>query len=253
MLNQIKYSARNGLNQRLYALCFFVGVNVVCGILGGFNIYGNGWKTTAVVFSSIGLGALVIASIIADVQSVKSLYDAPDAYTTNLAPVKGWKILLGRIIPMLVFDIVSVLIGVAGILLQTSILSGWDIIFKSDYLSYGEIFSQIFWLALIIILAYLLIALLVFFFGALTKSVFYRLRFRWFFAAVATIAVFYVMSWFDLSLALVCPLERTRWFFSVWVTMGLNSGMIGYLLLGVVKCVLVFVPTAYLIERKLNV
>lgn len=244
MLDQIKYSARQDLGQRVFALAAVIVMNAVFGILGAANIYGGGGKITAVTLCSLALCGLFVVAVIADVQSLRGLFSAPAGYAVMLAPVPGRKILLGKIIPIVVMDLVSFAVGIAGVVMQAMILA------NAGYDSSRSDLSI--WMVLVICVGYLMLITAIFFGCALAKSVFFRSRLSGLLGFAGFAAALYVLSWLDISMAAFAPLTRFGPFFNITIYAGLNAATIAYIILGLAKSAVLFVSAAYLIDRRIN-
>lgn len=251
MLKQLKYSARLSLHQRFWGFAAVIVLNLVFLLLGSLDVYGTGWKITAVVLSSLAFCALFVVSVIADYQAYKSLFSPPEGYSVFLTPVPRWKILLGRLLPMVVLDLVSLVVGVAGIVIQSLILSGlfpwrldWD----------GADPGAVAWLIIVTLLYYIMFLLILFFVVALNKSVLYRARAKTLLGIAAVCVIAYVFSVVDLVLAPLCQVTRYGdWFFTINLVVGWNPATIAYLALMVIKIAALFTGTTYLMERKINI
>lgn len=248
MLKQFKYSVRQSLDQRLAVLAVVVLLNAAFGILGGLGLYGEGWKITAVVFSSLALCAAFIACILADAEQAKGLFEAPRGYTVLLAPVPSWKILLARILPAAVMDLLLYAIAIAGVVLQSLILAGVSATDDGN----SDMGQVLFFLALFV-LGYTMIMTFIYFVGALSKSVFYKVKLRGILAFLTGIAAMYILSFADLALAPFGHISRFGWLIQVNLVFGFNTGSVLYLAVVLLKIVVLFTGTAYLVERKINV
>lgn len=252
MLCQIKYSSRQGLSLRLFTLGVAIALNIVFGILAAANISSAGVRVTAVVLVSLSLCAVFITAIIADLQIIRGMFSAPTGYLAALTPAPGWKQLLGRIVPMAVLDLGSLAIAIGGVVLQSLLLANQTSLGMFYGVIDAEAIGAIIYAVLLVIIAYTMLITAIFFGCALSRSVFFRTRLKWVLAFIGVIAAFYLLSWLDLSLAMVAPVVRHGIFFEVAISSGLNAGTIGYLLLALIKTAVMFFAAAYLVDRRIN-
>lgn len=244
MLKQIKYSMRENLNQRMFAIIGTIILNVVFGVIG--QLYGSGWQITAVTFSSLSLTAMIIIFIIADAKSIGSLFSAPEGYNIQLAPIPGWKVLLGKIIPIVVFDLIGLAIGIIGVVIQSFFLTNIEIN------SYNSDLKMLWWYIPVVIVNYFLLITLIFFGCAASKSLFYSMKPRKLLGTAGFFIMLYILSLPEYLLTLASPFTRQGFFFMITVYTGFNAGMIGYLILCIAKSAALFFVTTYLYERKVN-
>ena len=249
MSDQIKYSARYGLELRLFTFLAVIVLNVAFAFLGYNNIYGTGGKITAIVLSSLAATGVCVVCLIADIQSVRGIFSAPTGYNMGLVPVAGWKILLGRIIPMVAFDLVSIAAAASGVVIQTFIhtrlsLQAVGAVIDSGYLL---------WSGAAVFLEYLSFLNLIFLTLAISKSVLFRFRGRGFLTFLAFLLIAYAHTLSYLVLGLVAPLSYYGYgLFTISIYAGLNVGMVSYLLLTLLTSGVMFLLTARMIERRLN-
>jgi hypothetical protein len=250
MLKLIKYSARQGLGMRLWTLAAVLVLNGVFISLGAAGVH-IAAAIIGVVLSSLALAGVFVVVVIADVLMLRSLFSAPVAYPTLLVPEPGWKTLLSRIIPMAVFDILSLTIGIAGIVVQAIALDDRTIsllaVFKPDFE-----FDVLLTTGIYVIATYLLLILSICFVWVLIKSVFFRTKLKGLLAVASFFAAHYLLSLLLLPLLAVTPYDRFGFFFYIGISAGFNAGAICYLLLLLLQTFILFVVTARLIERRIN-
>jgi hypothetical protein len=247
VLTQLKYASRIYLNQRVYALIGTVVINLVFFVLGITGILPIGWMIFGTVLSSLSLCAVFGVCVMVDMESIKSLFAPPNAYYTMLAPVPAWKTVLSRVISMTVLDIVSLTVGIFGVVLQSTMLDSyqpWD----SGMIPTDSIIAII-----IGIIAYATMFLFIIFACALAKSVFYHTKARGLLGFFGMVALGYLYSWLDLLLAPFANVSRFGAFIEVHLTSGLNAGMIAYIALLLIKAAALLIGISYLYERKVNI
>jgi hypothetical protein len=99
---------------------------------------------------------------------------------------------------------------------------------------------------------YLLTTLALFFARAIRASVLHSASGGGILALLCAAAVVCVLSYMDFALLPMGSLQRYGIVFNITLTMGLNGGTAAYLLLSLMKCAVLFVWTARLIERRIN-
>lgn len=247
MLNQLKYAVRQDWGRRAVVVGLVIVLNVAFGICGAAGVYGVGGMITAVSLSGLALCVLFGVCIAADFRNVRELYAAPSGYSEFLTPVPRWKILLGRVLPMVGLDFICYALGICGVVCQALILSG-------EYITFSLVdFKSLAWGSVIFLVNYLLLVVAAFLGNTLANSVFYRLRGRGVLGFGAACVLLYLFSWANLALGLFGEVTRYRMFFVVSLQTGFNPGMIAYLALSLLKSAALFCTAAFLMERKINI
>lgn len=237
------------LSLRMIALAATVLICVIFSIITLAGVNRMGGMITGVVFSSLALCGLMVANVLSAYESIRTLFAAPAGYGLALAPVPSWKILLGRLVPIVVWDLVTYAIGITCVTIQSLMLAGLT---QSDVTPHTGDLGFIAWGVLIIALHYILLFLAIFFACAVTKSLFFRTRARGLLGFLFACVVLYVLSLADLLIAPFASVVRWGSLFMINVTMGVNAGMFVAMTLLLAKIVLLFCGTAYLMERKVN-
>ncbi|MCD7946685.1 MAG: hypothetical protein LUG13_00090 [Oscillospiraceae bacterium] len=248
MLNEMKYAVRIHLNQRVIALGATVVLNLIFAICGKTGAAGTAGMITGVTLCSLALCGLIIVNIIADVASIRSLFTAPAGYLYTLTPQPRWKVLLGRVLVILIWDLVTLLIAAFGVAIQAAIFAGGMI--QAQFF-YPDLTSSL-WSAAIFVLYYALVLLSVFFAAAVAKGLLFRIPGRGFLGFLVFCAVLYVHSVLNLLLSPFAHMSHYGAFFSISITPGANAGMIAFLILMAIELVALFCATTYLMERKVN-
>ena len=247
MLNQLKYGFKLSANMRLITLAAIVCLNVFFAIMGEFNLWGQAGKITAVSIAGTALGGLLVVMIIGWTQSFKSVFSSPDGYITLLVPTSGMSILLGRMLPIILFDLVSWTLGIIGVVVQSFILVGYNPMQGSPVTWQAALAG-----VLLAIIGYTFIMSVLFFFAALEVSFFQNTKLRKLLCFLVGVAIVYVLNLSDFILLTVAPFSRDFVFFFIELHYGLNTGMIILLSLLALKSVLLILATSYMIERKVN-
>ena len=228
-------------------LAIVVLINILAAIVSYLGILGIGGRITGVMFVSIALCAMIVVNIIADYVTIRSLFSAPSGYTVMLAPVKSRQVLSGSILSIVLWDTVSLVIGIAGVVYHSLRLGEVYFPMRTAYI------TQSLWGFIIIFLNYILLITAIFFIAGLSKSILYRFRGRTFFAIIITMGIMYVLSMANLVLMPFGYAQRYGSFISINLVLGWNFGMVLYLLLCLGKIALFFGTTSYLMERKINI
>jgi hypothetical protein len=245
MYKVFKYDILSQFYSRIGVILAVFVINITFIVLGSNNIYGEGWKTFAVTISSGIIVWIFIVSIMQAEAAYKSVFQAPLAYNTMLVPVKRWKILLSKIITVILYDLITWSLAITGLVWVSLILSGHG-------LESGDLHNA-FWNAIIIIANYLFLLALIFFVGAVTRSLFFARKIGKFLGFITFIVSLYALSLLDISLFAVARVERVNIFFFVQIMPGFNLGMIMYLALCIIKAAIVLIAASALIERRINV
>lgn len=251
MFKHIKYALRSHLNMRLAALGVMVVLSAVFSVCGLSGLYGMGGKITAVSLVSLALCGLIVVNIIAGEKMIRELFAPPDAYLTALTPQPGWKILLGHVVSIVVWDLASLVVGIFGVVVNSLILA--DFAFEGQSVNAGSDLYLIPWGLLLLTLFYTMAVLAVIFGYALTKSYLFRLRGRAFLGFLSVCALLYVFSLLDIVLSPFVAVYRWGLFTSLSITIGWNPGMLLFFALTAAKLAALFFVTARLLERKGNI
>jgi len=251
MLKQFKYVLRTELTARSGVLAVTVLVNLIFGVLGSNNVYGLGWKTAAVTFSSFCLVGVFIVSIICAVRSCKSLYSAPAGYINQLTPVPRQKMLTARIASIVLFDVIGYVLAISGVVWQAAIVDNSRFLagFTLEFIRVK--YTLIFILGLLI--AYFFLISLLFLCYAIEKSLFCGIRLGVIPAGIVFVAAVYALSLTDFIMALFTAVTRKGIFFTIEIFPLNNVQMTVLYILYIVKCAAIIYATAKLTERRVNV
>lgn len=252
MKAQFKYALRQGLALRATAFALVAALNIVFGVLGYFKVLNNAGMVTATTLSSIALCGIFVICIIADVESFKSMFAAPQGYLLALAPVKSWKIMLARMTCIICEDFIALFMAIFGIVWQSCVLDG-VIGMGIDYsIGYESDASNVVFGIIAILLSYAYIMMMVAFGVSLQNSVLFGVRGR----KLLTMLVVAGVAWgFNLLNFIVAPfgiLDRWKLFFSIALPYGFSAGAVVYALLSIAKIAALFVAASSLMERKIN-
>lgn len=239
MLKQFKYAARLGLYERLFTLILTVVLNFAFGLLTPVS---DGWKAAAITFSGLNLCAVFIVCVISDAKTIRNAYSP----FTLLTPVKRWKVLFSRIIIMMVYDLLMMIIGLAGLVYQVTEV-------KVDVInpSLGDTVVLV-----VLGVGYMFIMSVILFTVAVEKSFFQRSKFGFIPRFIVVAAAYYAASLADFVLALYAPIERSGIFFTVSIysdMTGLTRQTAGLYALYFLKAAAFFFAAAKITERRVNI
>lgn len=237
MLKQFKYAARFGLYERLFTLILTIVLNFAYDLL---LPTGDGWKAAAITFSALNLCAVFIVCVISDAKTMQNVYSP----FTLLTPVKRWKVLFSRIIMMMVYDLLMMLIGLAGLFYQVTEVNAISP-------SLGDTAVGV-----ILVVGYLFIMSVILFAVAVEKSFFQRSKFGLIPRFLVVAAAYYAASLTDFILALYAPIERSGIFFTVWIYSGMTGftrQTAGLYALYFLKAAAFFFAAAKITERRVNI
>lgn len=246
MFAQFKYSIRPFLKMRLSALGAVVVVNLILAICGVMGAYRSGGQITAVVTASLLLTAVFAVNIIADFETIQHLFSSTRGNNVFLTPAPRWQILLGRVVAIVLPDVIGFVLGTAGIVVQALILAGIPELTLSYELSGAG------WALAAILVNYLIAVLVIFFACTLSKTLFFAKSGRALLGIAGAAAILYLFSLLDLLLIPFGSVYTYGVFVSITVYSGFTPGMLVYLLLQIVKAFALFYASAHLMERKMN-
>ncbi|MCL2421897.1 MAG: hypothetical protein FWD03_08580 [Defluviitaleaceae bacterium] len=243
MCKQIYYGAKNRLNMRLVGLASVIIVNLLLVLLANSGVAPRVSVVIISVTSSLLLFGIWAINIVATFSNLNKIFSPPDSYFTILTPVPSWKILLGHVIPAVIFDIVGFVVGIGGMMLHFMV---WG---------QGTNFTgmRYFWFVMIICLVGYGMFLLVFtFWRAVSKSVFYRFPVSGFWGVIATLAVLLTLSWLNVLLIPFGIVQRFGLLFVVSLGMS-HLDMLLMTLVTLLQAGVLLFATAYLMDRRINI
>jgi hypothetical protein len=248
MLKQFKYALRETGALRLGTFAGVVAVNTAFFVFA--SIFSDiGWpRVSAIVFSSLILCAVVGCCIVADISTFRGIFHPDRAGYVLLTPAGGAEILGARVLTMALADIINLAAGITGILLQSlrRVEINWERF--AEEIAPDVIVSSL----VMIFLFYLILTLALFFARAMRASVFHSVAGGGILGSLSAAAAVYILSFIDFALLPLGGLYRRGLFFSITLELGFNWGMAAFLLLSLIKCAVLFVLTARLIERRIN-
>ena len=249
IFDQIYYSTKSRLTMRLTALAVVVLGNLIFFIVPGNTVF----ATLAIVFASFGFMGLCAINLFVSFSNLDGIFKAPRSYLTALAPVSSWKLMLGNIIPAVLFDTVGFLIGITGIFLQTT---GLVFYFGDMAGTMGSPIQsyQYFIFAIISGLAFYGLLLTGFlFWRAVSRSILYRYPLRNLLGFVITIAAMTVVSWFNILLIPFGELVGCGPFFSISICHYAGGHMAVMVLSILLQAAALLLAASHIMNRRINI
>ena len=251
MKAQFKYAFLTGLRYRgpVFAVIFIV--NTLFIIFGSLGMLPLALRILAVSLSGLAFTAMFAANIGADVAIAKRMFSPPGAYLDMLTPVPRYKILLASILTMSVMDIVTLAFAAVSQVWLTFNMIGNNIheAVLSIVRAYENYVIHAVWLFLLLIAGYFLTVTIIIFCVTMKKSIFFKIPASGFLSFLLAVGCFYASSLLQLILSPFC--EVTRIGLTFIMTPG-TSLIPFFILLTLLEAAGLFVLTAKLLERKIN-
>jgi len=235
---------------RLIALAVLVIGNLLFFILARTTDNMMEWQMVlAMIFSSFAFIGIMAVSLIATGTAFNRLLKAPDNYMLMLTPVSSWKKVLGQLIPSMVLDVASFVIGVAFIvLLATSMDSGGANVYWGGGI--GIIPPEAVFAVAMGIVGYGLVLASVMFWLTLSNTVLSRVPLRKFIAAITTIVVATVLNWSNMVLIPFGEMHRFGPFFNIQLHSASSWILIVIVLLTLAQAAAFVFATVRLLDRR---
>ena len=247
-----KYTIRADMSGRLIAFAAILVMNLAFIIPGLFGLLPLAAKITAISLSGTAIGVMAVFNIIGDISIIRSMFYAPGAVFYALTPAPRVKRLCAGVTVMTVMDLVTMTVSIVSVVVLALIL-GNDYVDQSIWVMVREVaFAEVLRVGITIahgVALYIFVMMLIIFGIAMRKSVFYSKRAGGLLAFLVAFGVYYLST---VSGLLVAPFGHVSFFFGfITVTVGyLGMGM--YALLILLFAAAMFVLTARLMERKIN-
>jgi|GEM_PF-1009339 len=257
-----KYSFMAGLSSRYIAFAVIFVMNLVFIVLGAFGLLPLAAQITAVSLSGTAIGVMSVFNIIGDISIIRSMFSAPAAVLYALTPAPRGKRLFASSVTMFVIDAVTMTVSIVSVIILALMLgsryvelSVWEMVLQWELLVQGDLvgfpaFGSVLLSFALIVAAYILLMIAIMFCMVMRKSIFYSSRVGGLLTFLLAVGVFYVYS---ISPLLLIPFgDVSFWYGFITVTVGyLGMGM--YALLTFIFAAVLFVLTARLFERKINI
>lgn len=256
MFKQLAYEFRVRRSLRLITLAAVVAFDLALYFLfARGNMLGAAGHVLAIVFSSLSLATLLAIGLFCDFDAVHRLFAPPAAYHVQLAPVSPFSLLGSRVLINLVQDLVFVIVGVCGLLLQLTAIfppeDGFTFATIAQVLFAPEQLTYLIQSALV----YIQLVLVIYFGVTLSSTLLGSMRGRKPLAVLIAIALMYVLP--QLNLVLFPLNNGTVFQYGVFMTFEILPlpSLAAFLMLALelVKCVALYLVSGKLMERKLNI
>jgi len=252
MKAHFKYIIR-GEMLRLTVFAVIFAVNLVFITLGLLGISPLAANIVAVSLSGTAIGVMAVFNIIGDISIINRMFKTPGAVFYALTPAPRKNRLLASIISMTVMDIVTMAISIIGvIILSINLGSHYTALSFTEMLRTADINIpgySIIPVALLLV-GYLYLIMLIVFCKAVRKSFLYNKPAGGLLAFLVALGVLYISN---ISTFLLVPFGTVNRFYTFFtIDLGfLGMGM--YALLTFIITAVMFVLTARLMERKINI
>ena len=252
MKAQFKYAFLTGIHARGAAFAVIFAMNLVFIIFGSLGLLPFAAHVTAVSLGGVAIGVMMAFNIIGDFAIARRMFAAPGAYLYALTPVPRWKTLLASVITMAVLDLATMAVVITGEVWMSLNLSG---------IYFGDIFrdaargNDLNWLMglgviLLMIAGYLLAVMIILFSVTAAKSILYKKSASGFLAFLLACGCFYAVNLLWLIFA---PFGEV-WRFGIFITISIPDALLPLcILLTLLEAAGMFILTAKLMERKMNI
>jgi len=232
---------------RVIMLAVAVVGNLLFMLLSAANP--SSWQAMlSITFASLSFLGLWIGNMCITGSALKAITKEPQSYLITLAPVPSWKVLLGNILPSVLFDSIAFFVGLVFIVVHTFAV----------YVSDGGVTSSlnmqvesgaIYGIVLLVLLYTFLIVIGVFW-SAVTRTVLVRVPFCKLVGVLVTTVAVAATSWINIVMLPFGDLYNFGPFFTITISniaawqFGLSA-----ILFMAQSAILLFVA-AYLLDRR---
>jgi len=252
MKAQFKYAFLAGLYFRGAAFAVIFVMDVVFIILGSLGLLPFAAHVTAVSLGGVAIAVMLAANIGGDVAIARRMFSSPEAYLHMLTPVPRSKLLFASIAAMAVLDIFTMAFVIFAEVCLSFNLAGkgiWQIVF-STLRTHESYLIYVFWFILLMIAVYLLVIMIIMFSVTAKKSILFKVTASGLLSFLLACGCLYVASLLQLVLAPFGFVQRYGIF--IVITLGSGAGLPVLLLLTLLEAAALYVLTAKLLERKVN-
>jgi hypothetical protein len=250
---QFKYVFLTGFHTRGVAFIVVFAVNFVFIALGLTGFLPLPAHITAVSLSGVAIAVMFVFNVVSDIAIVRRIFAPPGAYLCALTPVPRWKTLLSSVVAITVMDIVTMTAAITGVTWLSLNLAGHGVIITISEAVSSNISELLFglWFAVFALAGYLLLLMVILFCITMRKSVFYQKPAGGLLAVLTGFGIFYAVS---LSSLLLVPFGTVTTWFGIYISITIGkAGLIAYTLLTLIQAAALFILTAKLMERKMNI
>ncbi len=252
MKAQFKHAFLSGLYARGGVFAVIFVINFIFITLGSLGLLPFAAQVTAVSLGGVAIAVMMAANIIGDVIIIRQMFVAPGAYLYALTPRPRRNILLVSVLTMAVMDIVTMAVVITSEVWLSLMLAGDGIIsvvWSAIIMNPSEIPFIVSSIA-ILIAGYLLIMMIILLCVAMKKSIFYQKPAGRLMNVILTLGICYAVSLTPFLLVPIGAVSRFGLFFTITID---SRGAALYALLTLIESAVLFVLTARLMERKLNI
>lgn len=254
MKAQFKYAflAANQIRGITFAVIFVI--NTVFIILGALGWLPTAAKITAVSLGGAAIAVMLAANIVCDVLTMRRMFASPESYLYMLTPSPRWKILFSSVIAALAMDLVSMTVVITQEVWLAMILNGNGRQIREAFLTAVKqepaILQYSIYGILLLIAGYLLVMMIILFSVTARKSFLYKLPASGLLSFLLACACVYAVNLLHVVLIPFGTVTRFRMFFIISIG---SSAMPFYILLLLLEAAGLFILTAKLMERKINI
>lgn len=252
MKAQFKYAFLSGLQPRATVFAVVFVLDLVFIILGSLGWLPLAAKITAVSLGGTAIAVMMIVNIIGNVVIIRRMFAPPEAYLYALVPLPRQNILLASVITMMLMDIITLAVVIVGEIWLSMLLAGagfWQTVWEIGLADTSTTLSLIVGI-FCLIAGYLLIMMLILFTVTAKKSIFYQKTGGGWLTALLILGIIYVISLLPVILAPFGTVSRIGLYWSIELN---NVGSILYYLLYLIEAIVLYLFTAKLMERKMNI
>jgi hypothetical protein len=253
MKAQFKYAFLSGLYVRGITFAVVFIMNTVFIILGSLGLLPFAAHVTAVSLGGVAIAVMLAANIGGDVAIARRMFSAPEAYLYALTPVPRWKTLFASVITMTVMDIITLAFVIFTQVWLSLNLAGKNIlnlVLENVRMNAPE---HLYWLwgIPLLIAGYMLIIMIILFCVTAKNSILYKLPVSGLLALLLAIGCIYIISLLQLILAPLGVIQTYGLF--IVLSFSSRAALPLYAMLVLLEAAALFVLTAKLLERRLNI
>lgn len=249
---QFKHAFLAGVYTRGIAFLIIFAVNFAFIALGSLGLLPFPAHITGVALSGVAVSVMFVFNVVSDIAILRRMFVPPGAYVYALIPEPRWKTLFAGVAAITVMDIVTMAVSVGGVVWLSINMAGnviRDSVRDIVRVNASDILFGL-WLILFAVAGYLLFLMIILFCVTMKRSVFYQKPAAGLLAVLTGFGLFYIASLLPLLAAPFGAVSRLGTFFMV--SLG-RTGLVVYTLLILAQAAALFIMTAKLMERKMNI
>jgi hypothetical protein len=254
MKAQFKYNLMTGMSARGSVFLGLMLINMVFITLGSAGLLPQAAHIVGVSLCGVGLLLMMCVNLLCDIGIIRRMFSAPEAYTYALAPVHRGKMLFAGLATITLADMFTMgALVVAQVWLALNLAGRgiWQFMWTTAFDGINAVeLLFIVCLPLLVFAGYTLFVTVVVFCVALKNSLLYKMPAGWILAVFAGFGVFWVFSLADLVMIPFGGVQMHGMLINITVV---GAGYPIYVALTFLKAAAVFVLTAKLMERRVNI